>query len=83
MNSLNFLIVILVLIVLVRTIEVILFDKNKKQGEIYEGWTLAIFVVNYGFLVLSTIFEYVLIRRQIILFVSGIALGIMIIRFSI
>lgn len=83
MYFLDSIIITLVLIGLIRTIETDLLDKNRKKGKIYANWTLIALSVNYGIMILSTILEYGLIGRQINLIISGIAIGIMTIRFSI
>lgn len=83
MNYLNFLVVTLLAIVLIRIIEVFLFDKNREQGKVYAWWTLGALTINYGLMVLSSIVEYIIARRQINFIISGIAIIIMIVRFVI
>lgn len=83
MKHLNFIIVFFVSMALFRIIELILFEKNKTRGEVYAEWTFNILSINYGLLVLSTVLEYIVVKKQINLIITGVAIGIMIIRFLI
>lgn len=74
---------IIILIGFLRFFEVFLFDRKKTEGKIRHGWTLRVLSVNYVLLLVSAVAEYFIVGRQLNIYISAAAIGVLIARFLI
>ncbi|HCJ66171.1 MAG TPA: hypothetical protein DHV62_02295, partial [Elusimicrobia bacterium] len=80
-NSGNFLIITLIIISILRIGEIFFSEREKIQGRIYFKWNIFFLIGGYILLIGGAILEYFMAGRNINFFITGIVLGMLIIRF--
>ncbi|MEW6096810.1 MAG: isoprenylcysteine carboxylmethyltransferase family protein [bacterium] len=80
MNFTIFFIIIIIIICIQRIMETFLSDKKKIAGNIYAEWTFPALLFAYILLIISSIIEYFVIKREINLIISGIGCIMVVIR---